>query len=424
MNVIDAVSETLGYIFDEKIPYAHALKRVQDAHPSGHEDLQFVRSLTSCTLHHYLAIEDLLTRLDSGFSTTKDMLYIYATIVSDLHFFRRLGIQRLLLELNEIKAKKEFAVSPEVESKIFAIAENEEEFIDSTDMDSPEYLSLKYNNPLWLTKMWMKHLGLEVTRRYLNANTHSVAQSLRVNPLVNTQSAILNENPDFSAGPASDTLVYRHHERIQSHPLFVNHTIFQQRFALSEVINALPIQRIRDCLIYEERPHAVYLDLSLRSKTEMKIDMAVPSDKRRYDVEGALKSWNLPNVHVFESKANSLITAIRDEKDLVVVLPDCSKFDLIRTIPDFLYHFDQSALDNYIFSEATALREASAFVKPDGLLLYIINTCSNKEGHALIIEFLKNNVQFDLLSEKQYLPIDRFNSTLYYALLKRKDKEK
>jgi 16S rRNA (cytosine967-C5)-methyltransferase len=103
------------------------------------------------------------------------------------------------------------------------------------------------------------------------------------------------------------------------------------------------------------------------------------------------------------------------------VIPNCSKFDLIRSLPDFFIHFKQSELDDYIKEQTAAMEESSRFVVEGGLLVYGVNTINHKEGTYLVQEFIRKHPEFKLILEKQYLPFDEFNTALYVAALRKKN---
>jgi 16S rRNA (cytosine967-C5)-methyltransferase len=105
---------------------------------------------------------------------------------------------------------------------------------------------------------------------------------------------------------------------------------------------------------------------------------------------------------------------------MVIVAPQCSKFDLIRSLPDFFVHFRQDDLDVLIREQMDTLVASSAFVDAGGLLFYGINTLNHKEGPWLIKQFLIDYPDFQLIYEKQFFPHEKWNTALYVAALRKR----
>ncbi|MDY0399157.1 MAG: hypothetical protein RBR36_00415 [Bacilli bacterium] len=419
MDFLVVASEIIKQVYNGGLPLAVAARRYFADADLNSDEQRRIKGLLSCQMHHHYAIADVLKRANLEFSA--DLNPLLWLVVANGACYHQYPVEEVMTSAKKIfiSAGVEFP-----ESELLAIIEqstNPQKLLSGDyDQESSEYLSLRYNTPVWLVKMWQKHLGQAVTIKLMAANQRRVQQTLRLNPMKNkTIDEICISDIDFVPGPTAQTLIYRARPNIKHHPLFRDKFIFQQRLAVSQVMAELEPKTMINCLIYEARPQAIYLDLAVFSGGELKIDMAVTSDRRRLDVVNTAASFGLKNVHSFVSKPSAMITHIRDEYDLVVVIPDSSSFDLIRTVPDFFVHFKQESMDELIFHQNEALRECSHFVAPGGKLLYVINTVSHKEGHGLTVEFLKQNREFNLRGEKQYLPFDRYNSTLYAALLER-----
>jgi 16S rRNA C967 or C1407 C5-methylase (RsmB/RsmF family) len=80
-------------------------------------------------------------------------------------------------------------------------------------------------------------------------------------------------------------------------------------------------------------------------------------------------------------------------------------------------------MDSLVEEQYTALTECSNFVDEGGQLAYIVPTMSNKESKLLIARFLKEHQDFVLEFERQYFPFDPYDSSLYFALLRKVNKE-
>lgn len=410
----------LKRIIDENQNFAVATKQELDTQVASDQEKRFVRAFVSCELHHHLLISYIVDREFSTMANGEKQLMFLA--IANAAFLRNIEHAEVMSFLRAYFGNYKNDVDLEKIDAILTQYEQSEDIIpEDVDRHSDLYLSLKYNTPEWLVKMWIKHLGRDLAERLMIANTRPVAQACRVNTLKISTDDIIARQHGFERGPVNNTVIYRGKLPLKMTAEYRNFEIFQQRFAVSEAIESGDYSKVTSCLIYEERPHAMHLDLAIKEKQAFPIQLAVPTMERRLDVKKILTDQELNSITVFESTAPMLITHIRDEQDCVVCIPDCSKFDLIRTVPDFLLHFQQSSIDQIIFQERRALEECSAFVKKGGALLYGINTVNHKEGHALIVEFLKDHPDFVMIEERQFLPFDRYNSTLYTAYLRRNE---
>lgn len=410
----------LKRIIDEDQNFAFATKQELDNQVASDQEKRFVRALVSCELHHHLVISFIVERdFPDMANGEKQLLYL---AIANAAFLRTIEHAEVMSFLRNYFGNYKNDVDLEkINALLVAFQDSQDIVPDDVDRQSEQYLSLKYNTPEWLVKMWTKHLGRDLAERLMIANTRPVAQACRVNTLKVTTDDIIARQHGFERGPVNDTVIYRGKVPLKMTAEYRNFEVFQQRFAVSEAIETGDYSQVTSCLIYEERPHAMHLDLAIKEKQAFPIHLAVPTMERRLDVKKILTDHGFESINVFESTAPLLITHIRDEQDCVVCIPDCSKFDLIRTVPDFLLHFKQSSIDQIIFQERRALEECAAFVRKGGALLYGINTVNHKEGHALIVDFLKDHPDYVLIEERQFLPFDRYNSTLYTAHLRRNE---
>ncbi len=419
MNYLEAALEISRSVYRSHLSLASVGRNFFAQQQFTKEEQKQINGLISCEMHHHLAIIDTLARED--ITVDADLEPILWHLLANAACYHHFPQAEMLALAGELFTQKESAF-PEAELRelLKRIDEPKDLIAPEYEEDSSEYLGLRYNTPLWLVKMWRKHLGSKVASKLLHANRRRMQQIVRINPMQPKQKReILAFDQDFIEGPADNTLIYRARANVKRHPLFLEKAIFQQRGAISHILSELDYTLLGNCLIYEERPQAVYLDVALYSLGKLKMDVAVSNERRRLDINKTSEAFGLKNVFAFVSRPESLITQIRDEYHLVIVMPSNSAFDLIRTVPDFFVHFEQSQLDHYLTLQNRALEECRHFLAPGGKMLYLINTVSQKEGHGIIVEFLKQHRDLHLIKERQFLPFDRFNTALYVAILER-----
>ena len=59
----------------------------------------------------------------------------------------------------------------------------------------------------------------------------------------------------------------------------------------------------------------------------------------------------------------------------------------------------------------------------DGQIIYIVDTLNKKESVDVVSTFLKEHSNFELIEEKQCFPFDKYDTAMYYAVLKAKGNE-
>jgi len=271
-----------------------------------------------------------------------------------------------------------------------------------------------------LVLMWIKHFGLTITLKILSTNNKPVLQACRVNTLKTTTDQLLKQFPDLCETPVEDTVIYLGKEPLKNHSAYIQNLIFQQRLAVTDIVKQFSFDNVKgEMLLVETRPQALYLELPVYTEQKIRINIVTNAIERKLAMQKSLHAFQFSNIALYESEPRGLITYLSKKQDVVMVIPQCSKFDLIRSLPDFFIHFKQEDLDGLIVAQKEALFESSQFVEERGLLFYGVNTMNQKEGKLLIEEFLKQQPQFSLIQEFQYFPFDKFNTALYVAAMRK-----
>ena len=401
-----------GQTFTDSL--SHTLQSVELSGPQ----LATVRSLTSCTLHHYRALHHHVER--SFPSLTIEQKLMVMIVVGNTIFIKRIHEQTIFTYLTDYLSHLQMDTT-RIQTFIEGSKAGQPLIDPSIKINSPEYLELKYNTPIWLINMWIKHFGFSVAFKILIANTKPVVQACRVNTFKTTVEEIVRQSRDFLAGPIENTVLYDGTSPLKKQAAFKDHLIFTQRFAVTEVMNQINFDNVHgQILLVETRPQALYLEIPMVTNGRLTLNVATNSIERKRAMQKALVEFSIPNVHIFESPPQQLIAHVSQQQDMVIVAPQCSKFDLIRSLPDFFVHFRQDDLDVLIREQMDTLVASSAFVDAGGLLFYGINTLNHKEGPWLIKQFLIDYPDFQLIYEKQFFPHEKWNTALYVAALRKR----
>ena len=416
MNELTLVSQVLSQIIDQNLHFSDALKNVVQQSPIPVSQ-GLIRSLTSCELHHHRLLEHVVNRFVPNLSK-EDRLYIQAAIGNNV-FVRRLPLQDVVIDLQAFLTNRQ--ISKPISENLLALASPGKSLIDpQVKENSIPYISIKFNTPEWLVLMWVKHFGFALTLKILATNNKPVLQACRVNTLRTTTEKLLASYPELAETPVEDTVIYLSKEPLKNHPAYAQNLIFQQRLAITDIMKQFSFDNVKgEMLLVETRPQALYLELPIYTEQKIRINVVTNSIERKLAMQKSIQSFQLKNIVLYESEPKGLVTYLSKKQDVVLVVPQCSKFDLIRSLPDFFIHFRQENLDTLIASQKEALLESSQFVEEGGLLFYGVNTLNHKEGKILIEEFLESNPHFKLIQEFQYYPFDKHNTALYVAAMRK-----
>jgi 16S rRNA (cytosine967-C5)-methyltransferase len=422
MKAFEHSRDILLEIIEGKQSFSAAVRAVFSRSAVEFSIQSLVRSLTSCELHHHLLLQYAVTKRFSNL-TSSDRLMLQV-VLGNVIFIKRIPyeesitfMKRHLLELG--------VAETDIDDFLLQTQPGQQLIGEEISTKSVEYLSLKFNTPLWLVNMWQKHFGVPNTYKILKANNQAVLQACRVNDFKATVESIVEDDSYFIKGPIPHTVIYQGKEPLKHRPAFAENHLFQQRLAVTDILNKFDFSTMfGDVLIVETRPNALYLEIPIATNNKNKIQVATNSIARKLDIQKAIVNFELSNIMVYESTPKLLISHVSHPQDFVIVVSNCSKFDLIRSLPDFFIHFDQDQIDGLIAEQKETMLEASQFVAEGGLFAYAVNTLNKKEAQYLVAAFLEEHPDFTLVHEKQYFPFDEFNTALYAAILRKKITDK
>ena len=406
MNTVELAFEVYKKIAYQNIPFSLALKNeCRNKKVEGKERSE-ASTIVGCALRHYL-IFDLRIKEENP-NLSKDGCALCSIALANSFFLNKINTEDLLLFAKKTLNEDEYK---SLENLLLKFKNNGHLIPDSIKPNSVEFLSYRYNTPLWLIKMWNKHYGLNALYKILKSNNR---------PVENYVKALFNEkieDENFEL-VKDETNIYKYvgKESLKRNDLYFNQHLFAYSLGFNEIINKLEIDPVRGIALFTAFPNNIYLDLISRNSKYLKMDIITPTFQVLSDIQRTVKANNLENVKLYEANVSSIITCISNKVQTFFVLPNSSRFSLLRSTPDYFLKIDQNKLDTFIKGERDALDEVAPLIADNGNLIYCIDTISQKEGHLLIEAFLNEHHDFSLLEEKQYLGIGS-TSALYYAIL-------
>ena len=177
MQEFDLAQKVLNDILVNDVQFNDALKKLFQADPAIRPLRGSVAGLVGCELRHHLLFTHLVEEAKIEGLTEEEKMAIKLAL-ADIYFFKRIALEDMKKVLSEkIGEEKMEKLEP-----LFAKAETPNEFIPAEFLKtSNKYLSLRYNTPEWVLKIW-QHFGDGQTYRILKANVRQNTSSVRIRP--------------------------------------------------------------------------------------------------------------------------------------------------------------------------------------------------------------------------------------------------
>lgn len=413
MKEFELSIDILNRILDEKIPFSAALKDTFYSNVALRPMRPLVSSWVGCEIRHHLLLSYLTNGLEGLEENEKRAVCL---ALADLLYLKRVEKDACLKALNEFlndgdKLAKAIVLIEEIVSKDDPIPE-------SIDHSSNEYLSLRYNAPIWVVKV-IQHFGYGNCFKTLRCLSRQEKPTYRVCTSRISLEEVL-KNPDFSKTNVDGILSYNGTTPIRKMQWHKDGAIFQEKGIVKTIIEEHKIHEPGEVFLYNGRLDSSFERELIESYgSSIGLNIAAKSIDQKPEVLKAIKDAGLHNVNFFSAAdTGAMESSISKKQDLVICCPASTDFELIRSTPDYLLHFDRDGMDALIENERKALDDCSFYVEEDGTLIYVIFTVSRKEGRATVSNFLKTHENFKLISHKQYFPFEKEGVCAYVAVLK------
>lgn len=414
MNIFETSKTVLLKLVNEDVPFTIALKNTFKKNNSDAVEKSNVAALVGCELRHHYIFDNLINRFFEGVEFEKT-IYLRFTLANGL-FLKRFP-EKELVSLAEQDLDKEKIYA------LYSFVKSTNEIIpNELDKSSPEFLSLRYNTPAWIIRMWQKQYGKGLVFKTLKVNYRQSVPSIRVNENKIDIDEFLAKHPDFSKAPVDNMIIYQGRGSPKKLHEFDNGSLYFMKMATKVILDSLDLDVLKGIAIYTEVPNNIYLDLLTRFKEEAKADLVINNTNCYYETKRNLEKLGKHRMFIYEAEYTSLLTCLSKKVHTMICMPKSSTFDLFRSTPDYFLRINQDGLDELIANESACLAECSKYVEDGGELVYMVPTLSRKESNNVIAKFLVENKDFELIEERQFFPFEVYDSCLYSARLKKVEK--
>lgn len=412
MEELDLSLQILNDIIDNDVVFNEALRKVFQADLEKRPLRRDVATLVGCELRHSILFEFLLKPYESLSVEEKRFVSL---ALGDLYFVKRHSKEDIVDALRRRLGDTKYG---EIQEFIDKAGTSNVLIPESLPKSSNRYLTLRYNTPEWVLKIW-EHFGYGTTYKILKKNSRPLVNTVRVRGVLSVEE-LLNNNPDFQKTPVEGILSYTGKTPLRKLPEMKEGKIFLEKIATKELLDRYHVEEPSEVFVYNANEDSSLLkEVVEHYGPSVGINLGVPSLDKYTDVTKLIKSMNLKNVNFFQASPLAMDAAISRPIDLVVAAPNSSNFDLIREHPDYLLHFKKEGMDALFQQEKDTLEGTSKFVAEKGKLIYMVYTISKKEGHNTISEFLLKHPEFHLVEEKQEFPYEELDTALFYAVMEK-----
>ncbi len=265
------------------------------------------------------------------------------------------------------------------------------------DDSTPERTAILHSVPVWLARLWWRELGPEAARAQLAAVNLPAESSLRVNPLVATPAAVLDElrAAGVTARAAGgDAVVVDGAFDAHASPLWERGAIMPQSRGSMAVVQALaprPGERILDLCA---APGAKTTQIAALMGDAGAVVAVERHPGRAQALRRTLTRMRVTCATVTVADAAALPPDGATGYDRVLVDPPCSGLGTLQSRPDIRWRASPERIVGLAAAQARILRAGAAATRPGGELVYSVCTISAAETDQVVADFLTERHDF------------------------------
>lgn len=287
------------------------------------------------------------------------------------------------------------------------------------DVSSPEYISIKYSCPLWLTKKWLSEGYTEDLFRSMNEEP---PVTVRLNTIKSSSLPDVFEKSAFS--PFSYD--YKGGGSVENTPFFRDGQIAVQDGASQKAVMALAIKKDMKVLDLCAAPGGkTGFIAQLLENTGEVVSCDIHPHKLPL-IEANLSRLGITNTKTVQNDATVFRSEFENRFDRVICDVPCSGLGVLRRKPDIRLTKTEEDNGSLVKIQQKIIDCAVKYVKKGGILVYSTCTVNKNENEENVKYLLENYGEFSLLDEfketsgRQFLPCTDGTDGFFYAAFERK----
>ena len=287
------------------------------------------------------------------------------------------------------------------------------------DKSSPEYISIKYSCPLWLTEKWLGEGYGEDLFRSMNEEP---PVTVRLNTLKTTSLSEDFVKSDFS--PFS--YEYKGGGSVENTSAFQNGHVTVQDGASQKAVMALDIKKEMSVLDLCSAPGGKtgFIAQLLENTGEI-VSCDIHQHKLAL-IEANLARLGVTNAKTLLNDATVFRKEFENKFDRVLCDVPCSGLGVLRRKPDIKQTKSEEDNNSLVKIQQEIIDCAVKYVKKGGILVYSTCTINKNENEENVKYLLRNYDDFSLLKDfeetygRQLLPSTDNTDGFFYAAFERK----
>ena len=326
-------------------------------------------------------------------------------------------------QLSYMKSVPEYAAVSETVNMAKKLARGRERFINGVlreysrnrqqlvlpdrEVNLEEYLSIVYSAERWIVRLWTDAYGGEKTEALLKASNETPGLAVRVN-LMKTDRKALKEKLEALGFETEESEVSDRALLVKGSGLLDTEPYREGMFSVQDEASILTSDAL------EAKPGDCIADVCAApggktfATAELMAGKGVIYAMDKYEhklklMEAQAKRAGIENIRLLKHDSTEPVEGLKERMDKVLADVPCSGLGVIRRKPEIKYKGMQD-LDELIERQRQILQAAASYVKAGGTLVYSTCTINPVENEKQIVEFLRGNMEFKALEQKQLFP--------------------
>lgn len=278
-----------------------------------------------------------------------------------------------------------------------------------------ERLSVETSTPLWLVNLYLKEYGDE-TEKFLKCN-HTTLEHVRINrrlySIQELEKTLVDSGLEYKKS-IEDALYVQNSNVIRK--LFDKGLVTIQSLTSMECAKSLDVKDGHKVLDVCAAPGGKSEYLSELAKIDL-ISCDI-HDHRLNLIKSYFSRMHTQGCNVVKNNGTILREEYINKFDRVLCDVPCSGLGIIHKKPDILLNLERKDIDSLVDVQKGIINTSAKYVKKHGKLVYSTCTILKEENEEIVNEFLKENKEYKMLYQKQFLPSEEHDG-FYIAVLEK-----
>ncbi len=267
-------------------------------------------------------------------------------------------------------------------------------------LQAPKDLSVRYSHPAELVALLRDSVGDDQIEGLLASHNEAPATVIQVNTLVSTDEAVLEALE--AVGAAVEPHPWMAHAysisgfgNLERMELFREGGFFVQDPAARLAVEAAGLQPGMQVLDGCSAPGGKSFAASLAMENQGSM---ISCDIHAHKIDLLRKGAERLHISIMDptlQDASQFVPQWEQSMDAVIADVPCSGLGVIRKKPDIRYK-DLNGLERLPEVQTRILDNLCRYVKPGGVLLYSTCTILKRENEEVVLNFLKNHIEYQL----------------------------